>query len=214
VTHEFDVFLQHSMHLFWEVAEFIGNTLVFFVFGVIIAERIYVGYNPEGDTDAILRGEDWGWAMLNWVLLNAIRFVTLVVLKPVMSRIGEEFTWVDVIVATWAGLRGAVGLSLGLLVYLTSVAPNSRIDAQCASLPSVLSSPRLSYHYHCSLLNKNKWVRDVATSCLFGNVRCHFTHRNSTAATDCSVPSGSILITCAQTLQQKGQEGPSVIMFT
>ena len=126
--------VQHSMHLFWEVAEFMANTLVFFYFGVIVAERIYVGHSPpEGDVK-LLEGADWGWAILNWVMLNLIRFVTISLLKPLMNRIGAEgFSWYDVIVATWAGLRGAVGLSLGLILYLESIEEGSRIDGKCGS---------------------------------------------------------------------------------
>jgi NhaP-type Na+/H+ or K+/H+ antiporter len=140
--------VQHSMHLFWEVTEFMANTLVFFVFGVIIAERIYVGYNPADGSEALLKVEDWGWAVLNWVLLNAIRFVTLVICKPFMTwTSAEEFTWIDVIVATWAGLRGAVGLSLALIVYLTSAAPDSKIDVKCASSPVRSSSVRFYYPF-------------------------------------------------------------------
>jgi hypothetical protein len=124
------------MHLFWEVAEFMGNTLVFFFFGVIIAERVYDGYNPENGSEPLLNSWDWGWAIVNWVLLNVIRFVTLAMLKPFMTWTSQEpFTWHDVIVATWAGLRGAVGLSLALIVYLTSVNEvTPKMDDRCATL--------------------------------------------------------------------------------
>eukprot|EP00892_Ulva_mutabilis_P004618 jgi/Ulvmu1/2528/UM138_0033.1 len=130
----------HAMHIFWEVAEFIANTLVFFYFGIIIAERIWVGHNGADDDnvtvvlveedaaatapvdtssgDAVLRGQDWGWAVLNWIVLNVIRFVTISILKPFMGQFADGFSWKDVIMATWAGLRGAVGLSLALIVYL------------------------------------------------------------------------------------------------
>ena len=130
------------MHLFWEVAEFIANTLVFFYFGVIVAERVYVGHTPQSGEEALLKGSDWGWAIMNWIMLNLIRFTTISLLKPLMNRISVEgFSWYDVIVATWAGLRGAVGLSLGLILYLESIEEGSRINARCAVSP--LSCPLL-----------------------------------------------------------------------
>lgn len=134
--------VQHSMHLFWEVAEFMANTLVFFVFGVIVAERIYVGHNPPEGGPPDLEGADWGWAIANWVFLNLIRFCTISMLKPLMNRVGADgFTWYDVIVATWAGLRGAVGLSLGLIIYLTAVNdPEKGLDQKCVFLVTSLNN--------------------------------------------------------------------------
>jgi NhaP-type Na+/H+ or K+/H+ antiporter len=133
---------QHAMHLFWEVAEFFGNTLVFFWFGVVIAERIWTGHNPEAGDEGLLLASDWGWAILNWVLLNVIRFVTLAICMPFMRwSSADGFDWKDVIVATWAGLRGAVGLALALLLYLISEKPGSKIDSRCALHRGLPASP-------------------------------------------------------------------------
>lgn len=124
--------VQHAMHIFWEVAEFIANTLVFFYFGVIIAERIWTGHRGTDDghvvEEAVLTGADWGWAVLNWVVLNVIRFCTISALKPFMGMFSDGFSWKDVVMATWAGLRGAVGLSLALIVYLAQREGGSNID--------------------------------------------------------------------------------------
>lgn len=36
---------------------------------------------------------------------------------PILQRIGYGMTWQDGLVLTWSGLRGAVGLTLALLVW-------------------------------------------------------------------------------------------------
>lgn len=132
------------MHIFWEVSEFIANTLVFFYFGVIIADRIWAGHRGSSEEEsalrlargateeAVLKGADWGWAVLNWIVLNIIRFCTISMLKPLMSQFSDGFSWKDVVMATWAGLRGAVGLSLALIVYLEEREGKSDIDPSCA----------------------------------------------------------------------------------
>ena len=41
-------------------------------------------------------------------------------LFPVLKRVGYSMTWKDVVVITWGGLRGAVGLALALVVAQTA----------------------------------------------------------------------------------------------
>jgi NhaP-type Na+/H+ or K+/H+ antiporter len=125
---------------FWEVLEFLANTLVFFYFGIIISLRISNGHEepvtPTGShagTGAVslLNASDYGYAVLNWVLLNLIRLLTLIILKPVLNHFGDGFSWKDVIMATWAGLRGAVGLSLALILDLAARNDKASIDRRC-----------------------------------------------------------------------------------
>ena len=137
--------VQHSMHAVWDVLEFMANTLVFFYFGVLISVRIYEGHQQAADAETIDSGvqadinaeqeqtlfaKDWGYAVLNWVLLFFIRLIVLALVKPVLSRVGDGFSWKDVLLGTWAGLRGAVGLSLALIVDLASQQPGSTIDSR------------------------------------------------------------------------------------
>jgi NhaP-type Na+/H+ or K+/H+ antiporter len=137
--------VQHAFHAVWETLEFIANTLVFFYFGVLISVRIWEGHqdgSPQEDSSALVEdnaiaektlfASDWGYALLNWVLLNVIRLITLAIFKPVLNRVGSGFSWQDVLLATWAGLRGAVGLSLALIVDLAALQPGSDIDSRCA----------------------------------------------------------------------------------
>jgi NhaP-type Na+/H+ or K+/H+ antiporter len=139
--------LQHALHIFWEVLEFLANTLVFFYFGIIISVRIYKGHFPEhgGEGNAVpkqlLFAKDYGYAILSWLYLNLLRLVTIIILKPFLSYYGDGFSWQDVYVCTWAGLRGAVGLSLALIVDLAARNEEYAIDQRCAMC---CLSPRLT----------------------------------------------------------------------
>lgn len=130
------------MHIFWDVLEFMANTVVFFYFGIVIAARIWDGHksSSEGEEDAagnltedgvsdtllppgekLLEGKDYGYAILSWVFLNIIRLVVISVLQPLLNHHGDGFSWRDVLLSTWSGLRGAVGLALALIVDLESI---------------------------------------------------------------------------------------------
>jgi NhaP-type Na+/H+ or K+/H+ antiporter len=71
--------------------------------------------NSEDDTFSPLPS-DWGWLLLFWVLLNAIRFLTHVFMFPVLRYTGYGYTLSDMLVSTHGGLRGAVGLALGIAI--------------------------------------------------------------------------------------------------
>ena len=47
--------------------EFVANTLVFVLSGVIIAARIY---NSEHTSESLIQPRDYGYAVLLWVYLN------------------------------------------------------------------------------------------------------------------------------------------------
>ena len=57
----------------------------------------------------------------------------LLIMFPLISRIGYGLTWQNMIVMTWGGLRGAVGICLALDVYdnkhlcQTNLGPKVRI---------------------------------------------------------------------------------------
>lgn len=59
---------------------------------------------------------DWGWLFIFWILLNIIRFLTHVLMQPLMTNSGYGFSFRDILVSTYGGLRGAVGLALGIAI--------------------------------------------------------------------------------------------------
>ena len=56
-------------------------------------------------------------AALLYVALTFIRFTSIACLFPVMKNWGDGLKKEDVVVMTWGGLRGAVGLALALVVF-------------------------------------------------------------------------------------------------
>ena len=50
-----------------EVTDYLANTLIFLLSGVIIAGRLYAGH--QQGSPHVLRGQDYGWAGVLWLLL-------------------------------------------------------------------------------------------------------------------------------------------------
>ncbi|GMH43152.1 hypothetical protein BSKO_11074 [Bryopsis sp. KO-2023] len=113
--------VHEPMHVFWEMMEYFANTMIFIYTGVKVAIEI----NEQQD---VISGADWGWAVLLYIVLNAVRALTVVILYPILSRMGYGLTMKDAIVMVWGGLRGAVGLALALIVELDyrNLPPNFR----------------------------------------------------------------------------------------
>ena len=100
----------HNFKFIWEWIDWVANTLIFFLAGLIIAAEISRKSND-------INGQDWGYTFALFFLLLVIRFISIVILYPILAygRYGVQLK--DVIILTWSGLRGAVGLTLSLIVY-------------------------------------------------------------------------------------------------
>lgn len=102
--------VQHSMHHFWEMLTYAANTIVFILAGFLIIADILTG-------DLDIKGSDIGWGILLYILINIIRLVTVSILYPFMNMFkGHKLTLREAVITIWAGLRGAVGLALALVV--------------------------------------------------------------------------------------------------
>jgi NhaP-type Na+/H+ or K+/H+ antiporter len=118
--------VEEQLHHVWTMVGYIANTLVFIISGVIVGERMLnsdiviadSSGNVIGGDDEQIGGKDIGYAILLFVFLNAIRMMVLYILTPALKYTGYGFNWKQRLVVMWSGLRGAVGLSLGLLVEL------------------------------------------------------------------------------------------------
>lgn len=99
------------MELFWELLTYIANTLIFILVGVVIAEKV-----------------DFSWGALGvliliYIALNLIRFAMIMLLYPVMKRLGYGLTRRESVILTWGGLRGALAMTLALMVSYTPAIP-------------------------------------------------------------------------------------------
>lgn len=79
--------------------------------GVVIAEKV-----------------DFSWGALGvliliYIALNLIRFAMIMLLYPVMKRLGYGLTRRESVILTWGGLRGALAMTLALMVSYTPAIP-------------------------------------------------------------------------------------------
>lgn len=94
-----------TMHQIWHVIEMIGNILVFFLAGVLVGRAMQD-----------IPFKDYLSLILLYVAVTFIRLFVLLLFYPILNRIGERVLIEDIIIMTWGGLRGMVGLALGILV--------------------------------------------------------------------------------------------------
>ncbi|CAK8989103.1 Sodium/hydrogen exchanger 7 (Na(+)/H(+) exchanger 7) (NHE-7) (Protein SALT OVERLY SENSITIVE 1) [Durusdinium trenchii] len=91
----------------WHLLEFFGNTVLFVLCGVFAFESAQ-----------IVRWSDYGWLLVFYILANLARGFMIGVLWPLVNCVSgsdvTRTTWKEVLVMTWGGLRGAVGLALVL----------------------------------------------------------------------------------------------------
>ena len=95
----------------WEIIEFMGNTIIFFLAGMIIATRV-LDLGKRG----FVGGREWGLLFALYAFVILIRFVMLILFYPLLYYTGYGMDWRKMLVVGWGGLRGAVGLALALAV--------------------------------------------------------------------------------------------------
>lgn len=100
---------------FWELATYLANTLIFIIVGVVIAIKT-----------------DFSWSSVliligMYIGINLIRGLMVGMLYPLMRRFGYGLTPRESVILSWGGLRGALGLTLALMVsYTTSIPADIR----------------------------------------------------------------------------------------
>lgn len=95
-----------SMHHVWGMIEWVGNTLLFLLAGIIIGSR----------TIHYISGDDVGYLLILFIILIIIRYFIVFLLYPLLSRVGLKCSFNDAIFIGWAGLRGALAMALALIV--------------------------------------------------------------------------------------------------
>ena len=103
----------HLMEGFVELLEWLLNTLLFALAGAVFG---HVVANKES-----WRGIDWGYLVLLWFLLNAVRFFLTFSSYPLLSRIGLKSNLREATFLAFGGLRGAIGIALALALEVEVV---------------------------------------------------------------------------------------------
>lgn len=53
--------------------------------------------------------------------VQVTRIASILLMWPLLTRVGYGLTWQEAIILAWAGIRGPVGLALSLFVLLNEV---------------------------------------------------------------------------------------------
>jgi len=103
---------QEMIHGILHTTEFVGNTLVFVLAGMLFGEHCMQHYD-------IIFLADFQYLAVLYLSSIAIRGVMVCALWPVLTRVGPAITPSDGVILVWSGLRGAVGLALAIVVDLS-----------------------------------------------------------------------------------------------
>jgi len=97
--------ISHFLHQFWEMMTYIANTLIFLIVGIVIMTL------TSFDSPQL-----WITLGVLYILLIFIRGFSVLMLMPLLEKIGVGITHQKATVLVWGGLRGAVSLSLALFL--------------------------------------------------------------------------------------------------
>ena len=108
-----------TMHHVWGMVEWVANTIIFMLAGLII------GQESVNKVQAM----DWAYLIVLYIMLSLFRCVIVFVLYPLLSTTGLKCSRKDAIFVSWAGLRGALAMSLALLVKKSNDINISDVDS-------------------------------------------------------------------------------------
>jgi NhaP-type Na+/H+ or K+/H+ antiporter len=98
---------RETVHIVWEAIEFVGNTVIFFLAGLI-----FMGTVLERHFGI----EDLSWLLTLYLGMIVIRLIMLALLWLPLNMCGQQIAWQEATVMLWSGLRGAVSLAMGMIV--------------------------------------------------------------------------------------------------
>ena len=100
--------MHELVHHIWQFLAYIAETTIFLIAGLIIGDRV-LGAD-------YLRWQDYLLLLALYVILHIIRFIGLLLFMPLLDKIGYGFTFKKVVLLSYSGLRGAIALTLALVV--------------------------------------------------------------------------------------------------
>lgn len=97
--------VQHFMKEFWELAGFVANTMIFLIVGMVISMKMDITIHHLVLLLAL------------YIIIHIARLLMIAVLYPIMSRNGYGLSFRESVVLWYGGgLRGALGLSMALII--------------------------------------------------------------------------------------------------
>lgn len=109
-THDSD----HAVHTVWSFCGFILETLLFLFTGAFIGEKI-----QHFGTFELEYNDIWK-SVLYYFYVMIVRYVVMLMQYPILNLIGYKVSCLSALILSYGGLRGAIALSLGMVVALDS----------------------------------------------------------------------------------------------
>ena len=105
-----DTEAEHALHAVWTWAQYSCETLIFLITGLLI------GYDVLFVEDSTIETADWYKMILLYGFMIISRAIMIGVFSPILKKNGYGMNGKEYIVLVWGGLRGALALSLALIV--------------------------------------------------------------------------------------------------
>ena len=106
--------IEHAVHTVWGFGSYVLESLIFLITGTFIGEML----NKFGSEGLGLEIDDVWRAVLFYFFVMFVRYVVMMVQWPLLNLIGYKVTKTAALILSFGGLRGAIALSLGMIVYL------------------------------------------------------------------------------------------------
>ena len=127
----------HYLHGFYEMVAEMLNTIIFLIagckLGYILSDASFLPL-----FEAKLEWNYLAMILLMYPIVLVARGAGVALHFPLLKRLGTRATWKEAVVMWWGGLRGSVGLALGLVVHHTvydeSMWGNERATPESRSL--------------------------------------------------------------------------------
>ncbi|MCQ2077644.1 MAG: sodium:proton antiporter [Bacteroidaceae bacterium] len=101
---------------FWGLLAYISNTLIFIIVGIIISNKVSITWIGVV------------FMLIVYIGIVLIRYIMIYMLYPLLKKFGYGINFRESIILGWGGLRGALGMTLALMVYGTDTIPQDIRD--------------------------------------------------------------------------------------
>ncbi|KAL4508105.1 hypothetical protein ABPG72_021478 [Tetrahymena utriculariae] len=99
---------EHSVHTVWSFVQYSCETIIFLLTGVIVGKEMV--------SQSTIEFMDWVKLPMFWILMMIARALMVFMFLPFLKYFGYGINRAEMWVLIWGGLRGALGLTLALIV--------------------------------------------------------------------------------------------------
>ena len=101
--------IEYNVHAFWRFLVFIAETSIYILAGVMVGCKVIKHNNLSRSTE-----EYWSVVWL-YLMMNVVRVVSVGLFLPMLRKRGYGLDWKELMIMTYGGLRGAIGMSLAMI---------------------------------------------------------------------------------------------------